>query len=60
MYHDNLILQITSIVCLVAMCILLICSFIPWLEFEEEAEEYATAVRVAFIILILGLLRGAF
>lgn len=59
MLQDNIFLQVLLLVTLSMLLVLLICSFIPYFEFEIE-EDNPTLFCAFIVLLILALLRGSF
>lgn len=59
MFVNNIIMQAAATLALICVAALLVCTFIPSLEFEKDVE-HPNGVRVVFLIVMLGLLRGAF
>lgn len=59
MLQNNLLCQLCGIVGLIIVVLVFLATLIPQLEFDHDVE-HAQIVRVILVLIILGLLRGAF
>jgi len=57
--HDNAFLHLCAIISLFAVVLVLVATFVPQWKFDHEVD-YPNAARAVMVVLILGLLRGAF
>lgn len=58
-FENNIIMQVCAVLGLIATSVVLIVTFVPSVDFEDEVA-HPNFVRAAFVIVILGLLRGSF
>jgi hypothetical protein len=59
MFDNNIIMQICAGLGILIMVLLIIGSFIPALGFEEDLD-HPNLLRASFVVILHGLLRGAF